>query len=85
MSFTRKKMNGVTFKIYFKKAYDKVKWPFRYNYMDGKFLDKVCAWVENFVSSLSVAIKFNDVIDGTLVDNREFCKVEILLHHGGES
>lgn len=42
------------------------------NYMDGRFLHKVCAWVEKFVSSLSVALKVNDAIDGTPVDNREF-------------
>ena len=47
----RKKLNGVIFKIDFKKAYDKVKWPFLLQTLRMKgFSDTWCRWVESFMS-----------------------------------
>ena len=62
MELHRKNMNGVIFKIYFEKAYDKVKWPFylfQVLKMKG-FSPEWRALIRNFVQGGSVAIKVND-------------------------
>lgn len=59
----RKKMDGVIFKIDFKKAYDKVKWHFLQQAMHMKgFNPKWCKLIEQFVRGGSVGIKVNDDI-----------------------
>jgi hypothetical protein len=46
----RKKMDGVIFKIYFEKSYDKVKWPFLQQTMRMKgFSPEWCELVAKFV------------------------------------
>jgi hypothetical protein len=58
-----KKQNGVIFKIYFEKAYDKVKWSFHQQTLRMKgFSPKWCRWTERMVSGVSVGIKVNDEI-----------------------
>jgi hypothetical protein len=58
-----KKENGVILKLDFKKAYDKVKWPFLQQTLKMKgFSKKWCDWINQFVSKGSVAIKVNDDI-----------------------
>jgi hypothetical protein len=48
--FHRKKMDGVLFKIYFEKAYDKVKWPFLQQVLRMKGFDPIwCERVKQFV------------------------------------
>ena len=57
----RKKLDGVLFKIYFEKAYDKVKWSFLQQTLRMKGFDpKWCDWVARFVQGGSVGIRVND-------------------------
>jgi hypothetical protein len=59
----RKKMDGVLFKIDFKKAYDKVKWPFLQHVLRMKgFHPTWCAWIHTFIEKGSVGIRVNDDI-----------------------
>jgi hypothetical protein len=47
----RKKLDGVLLKIDFKKAYDKVKWPFLHKILRTKGFDsKWCKWINDFES-----------------------------------
>ena len=56
-----KKLNGVVLKIDFEKAYDKVNWNFLQQTLRMKgFSEEWCAWVRDFVSGGSVAIKVNN-------------------------
>jgi hypothetical protein len=53
-----KKLNGVIFKLDFKKAYDKVKWSFLQQTLWMKhFSPEWCVLINNFVFEGSVAIK----------------------------
>jgi mannosylglycoprotein endo-beta-mannosidase len=57
----RKKINGVIFKVDFEKTYDKVKWTFLQQTLRMKgFAPLWCRWVQQFVSSGSVAVKVNN-------------------------
>ena len=57
----RKNLNGVILKIDFEKAYEKVNRHFLQQTLRMKgFSEKWCAWVRDFVSGGSVAIKVND-------------------------
>jgi hypothetical protein len=59
----RKKLDGVLFKIDFKKAYDKVKWPFLQQVLKMKGFDpKWCDFIKQFVQGCSVGIRVNDDI-----------------------
>jgi retron-type reverse transcriptase len=59
----RNKLNGVLFKIDFKKAYDKVNWSFLQQALRMKgFDDRWCVWIHNFVSRGSVGIRVNEDI-----------------------
>jgi hypothetical protein len=59
----RKKMDGVLFKIDFKKAYDKVKWDFLQQALRMKGFPPVwCDWIARFVQEESVGIRVNDDI-----------------------
>jgi hypothetical protein len=59
----RKKLDGVLLKIDFKKAYDKVKWPFLQQTLRMKGFDsKWCKWINDFVSRGSVRVRVNDDI-----------------------
>jgi hypothetical protein len=59
----RKKLDGVLFKINFKKAYDKVKWSFLQQTLRMKgFAPEWCTLIEKFVQGGSVGIKVNDYI-----------------------
>ena len=63
MKSTRKKLDGVVFKVDFEKAYDKVKWPFLQQAMRMKGFN--WAWrdqVDYFVQKGSVGVKVNDDI-----------------------
>jgi hypothetical protein len=63
ISYIRKKRNGVIFKIYFEKAYDKVKWPFLQQTLRMKeFSPKWCRWIEEMITKGSVGIIVNDEI-----------------------
>ena len=54
-------MDGVILKIDFEKAYDKIKWSFLHQVLRMKdFSETWCAWVYNFVTRSSVAMKVND-------------------------
>jgi hypothetical protein len=56
-------MDGVLFKIDFKKAYDKVKWSFLQQALRMKgFPPKWCNWIGRFIQGGSVRIKVNDDI-----------------------
>jgi mannosylglycoprotein endo-beta-mannosidase len=57
------KRDGFVFKIYFEKAYDKVKWSFLQQTlrMEG-FSPKWCWWVQTMVTGGSVGLKVNDDI-----------------------
>jgi hypothetical protein len=56
----RKKMDGVLFKIDFKKAYDKVNWPFLQQTMRMKGFSPIwCKLVANLVQGGSVGVKVN--------------------------
>src|ERR1041385_8666438 len=58
-----KKLNGVIFKIEFKKAYDKVKWSFLQQTLRIKgFLEEWCALIHSCVSGETVAVNVNDEI-----------------------
>src|SRR3954468_18892763 len=58
-----KKLNGVLFKIDFKKAYDKVNWSFLQQTLRMKgFSEEWCALIRSFVFDGSVAINVNDDI-----------------------
>ena len=60
----RKKLNGVIFKIDFEKAYDKVKWSFLQQTLRMKGFSEIWrAWIHNFITGGSVAIKVNDDVD----------------------
>jgi hypothetical protein len=59
----RKKKSGVILKLDFKKAYDKVKWPFLQQVLRMKgFSSKWCSWIEQVVTKGSVCIKVNNDI-----------------------
>ena len=59
----RKKMDGILFKIDFKKAYDKVKWSFLQQALRMKGFNQLwCKMIENFVQLGSVGIRVNDDI-----------------------
>ena len=59
----RKKMDGVLFKIYFEKAYDKVKWPFLQQSLRMKGFARLwCKWITQCVQGGSVGIRVNDDI-----------------------
>ena len=59
----RKKLSGVILKIDFKKAYDKVKWPFMLQTLRMKgFSPKWISWVKSFISGGSVAANVNNDI-----------------------
>jgi hypothetical protein len=59
----RKKLDGVLFKIDFKKTYDKVKWPFLQQVLRMKGFDpKWCEWIKQYVQDGSVDIRVNDDI-----------------------
>jgi hypothetical protein len=59
-----KKLDGVLFKIYFEKAYDKVKCLFLHQVLRMKgFPIKWCDWVTKFTQGGSVGIKVNDEVD----------------------
>jgi hypothetical protein len=52
-------MNGLTLKLDFEKAYDKVKWPFLQQVMRMKgFSPKWCVWVQ----SMKLVVKINDEV-----------------------
>jgi hypothetical protein len=54
----RKKQNGVIFKIDFKKAYDKVKWPFMRQTLEMKsFSSKWCQWVDSIIQGVTSGLK----------------------------
>jgi hypothetical protein len=56
-----KKLNGAILKLYFEKAYDKVKWSFlRQTFRMREFSNEWRALINSFVSGGSVAIKVND-------------------------
>jgi hypothetical protein len=58
-----KKLNRVILKLYFEKAYDKVKWYFLQQTLRMKgFSEEWRALIRNFVSGDSVAIKVNDEV-----------------------
>ena len=58
-----KKQDGIIFKIYFEKAYDKVKWSFVQQTLRMKgFSHKWCEWIESFIQGGHVGIKINDQI-----------------------
>jgi hypothetical protein len=57
-------MDGVLFKIDFKKAYDKVKWSFLQQTLRMKgFSLEWCRFIKDFVQDGSVAVKVNDDIE----------------------
>lgn len=57
----RKRLSGVILKIYFEKAYDKVKWPFLFQTLRMKgFAPKWISWVRSFIMGGSVAVNVND-------------------------
>ena len=57
----RKKQNGVILKLDFKKAYDKLKWPFIQQVLRMKgFSPTCCEWISKVMTRGSVAIKVND-------------------------
>jgi len=57
------KKSGIIFKIDFKKAYDKVRWPFLLQTLRLKgFSPKWISWVQAFISGGSVAININDEV-----------------------
>jgi hypothetical protein len=63
MNFIGKKMDGILLKIYFEKAYDKVKWSFLQQALRMKgFHPKWCEWIKNFVEKGSVGIRVNNDI-----------------------
>jgi hypothetical protein len=58
-----KKLDGVLFKIYFKKAYDEFNWSFIQQALRTKgFPPLWCAWVARFVQGGRVRIRGNDDI-----------------------
>jgi hypothetical protein len=57
----RKRLSGVILKIYFEKAYNKVKWPFLFQTLRMKgFAPKWISWVRSFIMGGSVAVNVND-------------------------
>lgn len=61
MNCTKKKKNGSILKIYFEKAYDKVKWSFLQQVLRMKgFSKQWCDWIQSFVSGGHVGVKVND-------------------------
>jgi hypothetical protein len=56
-------MDGVLFKIDFKKAHGKVKWSFLQQVLRLKGFDpKWCNWIQKFIEKGSVGIRVNDDI-----------------------
>jgi retron-type reverse transcriptase len=59
----RRKQNGVILKIDFKKAYDKIKWPFVRQVLEMKgFSNRWCKWIESIIQGGHVGIKINDQV-----------------------
>jgi hypothetical protein len=59
----RNNLNGVIFKIDFRKAYDKIRWTFLFQTLCMKdFSPKWIQWVQTFISGDSVAINVNDEV-----------------------
>jgi hypothetical protein len=59
----RKKESGAILKIDFKKAYDKVKWPFVRQVLEMKlFSSQWCSWIDTIVKGSHVEIKINDQV-----------------------
>ena len=57
----KKKKSGLVLKLDFKKAYDKMKWPFLQQVLRIKgFAPKWCAWIDQVVSKGAVGVKVND-------------------------
>ncbi|WVZ94415.1 hypothetical protein U9M48_040308, partial [Paspalum notatum var. saurae] len=66
-----KKLNGVIFKVDFKKAYDNVKWPFLQQTLRMKrFSPLWCQWIQQFVSKGSVAVKVNNDVGRCFQTNK---------------
>jgi hypothetical protein len=62
----RKKMDGISLKIDFEKAYDKVRWDFLQQALRMKGFDpKWCKWIQEFITRGSVGIRVNDALDIT--------------------
>jgi hypothetical protein len=58
-----KKWSGIMFKVDFKKAYDKIKWPFVYHMLKLKgFSDTWCDLVMKTITGGKVGIKVNNKI-----------------------
>jgi hypothetical protein len=56
-------MDGVFFKRYFEKAYDKVKWYFLQQVLQMKGFDpKWCDWIPRFIENGSIGIRVNNDI-----------------------
>jgi hypothetical protein len=54
---------GVTLKLDFEKAYDKVHWGFLIKCMSSRgFSDTWCRWVERVLKDGSVSVKLNGII-----------------------
>ena len=59
----RNKQSGVSFKIDFEKAYDKVKWSFIQQTLRMKgFSNTWCEWIDSIMTGGHVGIKVNDQI-----------------------
>jgi hypothetical protein len=59
----RKKKSGVILKLDFKKAYDKVKWPFVKQVLEMKgFLSQWCKWIDTIIQGWHVGIKINNQV-----------------------
>ena len=57
------KKSGIMFKVDFKKAYAKIKWPFIYHMLKMKgFYDIFCDWIMRTVIGSKVGIKVNNSI-----------------------
>lgn len=59
-----KKQSGVIFKIEFKRAYDKLRWPFllQTRWMKGFSPKRTTSWVQAFVSGGNVVVNINDKV-----------------------
>jgi hypothetical protein len=63
MRLNKKKQIGIILKLYFEKAYDKVKCNFLFDCLIARgFCPKWCRWINQVVSGGTVSVKLNDLI-----------------------